>query len=439
MTFKEISIKPLIGKLLIHTACTVYFNKDKTVFHHLRYRLFVVFLRLLGFSLFPVVSISRYKELFHSVEINEIVPSRTGYTGNIITETDEEAILIPWPLPSLNQSVFHNVAIQGHSDIVVDIGNGTAINDMCYNLEDRVVFYDNLIYRLSSNVCILRRTFKNLATIKAGIMISGKFSNNYFHTILENLIRLLYIKEVPQEVPIIVDKAVLTIPSLKTILDLLCKNSGRDIISIGDTPFLVETLYTLDRPNHIVPHVILPQINLKQEDFVYDAEALIALRNRLLPFRTKHRFYSRIFISRNNSQRRHFNEDEVFAVLEKLGFVKVAPEQYSFYEQMALFNDAEFIVGGSGAAFTNFIFCQEGCHIICLQRSIHEKTHVFAPIAYINHCRIRYYGEDIIDFDGSDIHKDFYINAANLEIVVKQELKHLTSDSMAFGGVITGK
>ena len=52
--------------------------------------------------------------------------------------------------------------------------------------------------------------------------------------------------------------------------------------------------------------------------------------------------------------------------MQEKGFELVATELLSFKEQVRLFSEADIIVGPSGAAFANIIFCQPGTKVIPL-------------------------------------------------------------------------
>jgi hypothetical protein len=72
-------------------------------------------------------------------------------------------------------------------------------------------------------------------------------------------------------------------------------------------------------------------------------------------------FSKRIFISRSKAKSRKIkNEDEVFGLFEKQGFVRYNLEDLSVLEQVALFAQAEMIAGEHGAGLTNIIFAQPG-------------------------------------------------------------------------------
>ncbi|NET50966.1 MAG: glycosyltransferase family 61 protein [Merismopedia sp. SIO2A8] len=72
-----------------------------------------------------------------------------------------------------------------------------------------------------------------------------------------------------------------------------------------------------------------------------------------------------LYISRSQATyRRIFNEDELIAQLQPLGFTVLHLETLSVLEQVAFFSYAEIIVTPHGAGLTNSVFCQSGSHII---------------------------------------------------------------------------
>lgn len=93
------------------------------------------------------------------------------------------------------------------------------------------------------------------------------------------------------------------------------------------------------------------------------------LRNKILSLVKNELFISdfskKIFISRKDASRRKIiNEDEIYALFEERGFKRFNMSDYSFLEQVALFQQAEAIVAAHGSALANLIFCQPGAKIV---------------------------------------------------------------------------
>jgi capsular polysaccharide biosynthesis protein len=70
-----------------------------------------------------------------------------------------------------------------------------------------------------------------------------------------------------------------------------------------------------------------------------------------------------IFFVREND-RREFNQTEIENIAIRHGFRLVNMEKLSFREQVELMFGAKVIVGASGAAFSNILFCQKGARVL---------------------------------------------------------------------------
>ena len=82
---------------------------------------------------------------------------------------------------------------------------------------------------------------------------------------------------------------------------------------------------------------------------------------------------------------------------------------------MALFNNADYFVGGSGAAFTNLLFCHSGCKVICF-RSIRNYSPIFSTIANIVDVKMRYLAG--ISDSTVDLHADYIVSTDKLKKMI---------------------
>jgi hypothetical protein len=72
------------------------------------------------------------------------------------------------------------------------------------------------------------------------------------------------------------------------------------------------------------------------------------------------RFSPRVFLSREQLDRRRVsNRSELLDALSDYGFETYHPETLSFPEQVALFENAEILIGPSGSSFANIIFSSD--------------------------------------------------------------------------------
>ncbi len=82
-------------------------------------------------------------------------------------------------------------------------------------------------------------------------------------------------------------------------------------------------------------------------------------------------FPKKIYINRKDatSLRYIINNNEVENVLKENGFTSLTLSDFSFSDQVKIFNNAEKIIGLHGAGFANIIFCKPGCKIIEIKPS----------------------------------------------------------------------
>ncbi len=123
----------------------------------------------------------------------------------------------------------------------------------------------------------------------------------------------------------------------------------------------------------------------------------------------------KIFLRRNSDIRRLANEADLEKLLISRGYVTVEPEKLAFLEQVKLFANAKVIIGPTGAAFANAVFCKRGTHVVILV-SKHEDIsykywpNMLGPIG-IKFC---YVLGDIVKNRYRGVHGDFEINTSHL-------------------------
>jgi hypothetical protein len=101
-------------------------------------------------------------------------------------------------------------------------------------------------------------------------------------------------------------------------------------------------------------------------------------------------FCRRVFISRRDApSRRITNEDKIFELFKTKGFERYDTGKMSAQEQIALFAQAEVVVGEHGAGMANILFCKEGTRVIELFQSLIDTSFWFpAQIFNLNYTPI---------------------------------------------------
>lgn len=101
----------------------------------------------------------------------------------------------------------------------------------------------------------------------------------------------------------------------------------------------------------------------------------------------------RIYVSRlkhgkvSGSTRIMLNEDKLVERLAALNFEVIEPERLSVEEQIATFASADMVVGPSGSAMFNTIFCRPGTKIVDIESEPHW---IYAHAGLFASCQLRY-------------------------------------------------
>ena len=125
-----------------------------------------------------------------------------------------------------------------------------------------------------------------------------------------------------------------------------------------------------------------------------------------------------IYISRSNQKtRRIVNEHEVISVLAAYGFETVNPEDLAHSQQVALFSEASVVIGTTGAAFTNLLFCKPGCRVIEIRPS-----NLNYPL-YIGLCKQMGLQHRFFEGSAMNVDREFLVDVGALGPLVADVMK----------------
>lgn len=148
-------------------------------------------------------------------------------------------------------------------------------------------------------------------------------------------------------------------------------------------------------------------------------ELLQSVRNTFCTIKeTAHR---RLYISRAKAKRRRLiNEDEIWPILEKLGFEKIFMEDLSFRNQITAMQQAEIVVAPHGAAITNVIFCSPGTHVVEIADLSFPNPNFYALCAAMGHHYWILNARSVGDMH--PLEKDLKIDAKEVQSIVQKIL-----------------
>lgn len=230
--------------------------------------------------------------------------------------------------------------------------------------------------------------------IRKGIFLGGNGSFNYYHWMVEILTRLEFLTELPehfQKFPLLVSEDAVCIPSFRETLDLFAKGCELIVLS-KQLSYMVDELIYINSPNNL-PFNLTGNQKFKSAYVTIDKLSIDYLRKvalkDVLSMSALANYPTRIFLCRKGGLR-NYNQDEVFDYLSGIGFTKVFMEDISFLEQVRTIHIADYIVGPTGAAWTNLIFCRAGAKGLCWMADEFGDFSAYSSIADIVGVDLKY-------------------------------------------------
>lgn len=216
---------------------------------------------------------------------------------------------------------------------------------------------------------------RQAAWISRGVNVMHEYENNYFHFVAESIPRMLLTEEadVPLTVPFLCTRGLH--PNIEALFDrvnvarrpVMFLEAGTvyrvgELFQPSDASIVVDTYHGLEgaRRSGLDINRIRKGVDFCQQ--------------RFLPrFRTGKR---KIFASRGGSIRRLLNQSAIEERLEAAGFEIVRADNLSLEDQVLVFQDAEIVVGPTGAQMTNIVWCAPSTSVIVLA-SDHPSHQLF--------------------------------------------------------------
>lgn len=351
-----------------------------------------------------------------------------NFNYSIIEEAKVQRVYIPnykevfepeveiFNFPEIAIAELFDVKIIGGNDIVYDDSNN-CVYDL--PLRDDFYRYDlvfNSIFYIDNRVTCVSVEEAN-EDIDEGILLTGVVSHNYYHFNLESLSRLCLINTMEEynNVPLIIDEAVLGIPQLYEELRILNKGKRKIYFVKKMRSYNVKRLIFLSKLIFIPLNIKNP-FKAQYKDLVIKDIAVNILHDNLA---INNNIGRKILISRRDSWNpRMINSHEIEGIFAEYGYEFVFPGRMSFEEQRRVFSEAEFIAGATGAGFTNLLFSNRQATVICIVPKISEVP------CYSNICGIlgmQHYFIDcdyecsILEQDNNTIYENrFYVNPVNV-------------------------
>lgn len=240
--------------------------------------------------------------------------------------------------------------------------------------------------------------------LEEGFFLGGNGSWNWFHFLIEIMPKLTLYKG--ETNILLVNEIVLEIPSMKKILEILTGNKYKIKYLNSDKTYYVGNLYYINDFNRV-------QFNrfdglIKAEGTLYNYKITRNFSDLILEkLSIKKDVPEKIFLYRKNTHRIAENQDQILEYLKNFGFEPICLEELNLNEQASYFKNAKFIIGISGAAWANMLFCRNHPKAICFIPDNAKGFSAFSNLAKI--FDVNYHAQLYIN-DGAHTNSNFMIN-----------------------------
>jgi capsular polysaccharide biosynthesis protein len=349
-TFAAIKVK--FGNLILKTICS-----NSTLRSKITYKITAFF-----------SSTMRLNQINNLLWLDELEKSKLitfveklngfSYTPKFLGRHQNKQLII---IPNISAYRFENATISPINSAISLDGNLTILTRVPSLADGSADYSGGNIIAHGSKKILLRKS--HAENIQRGIAITGSSDTNYYHWILEVLSKLQYIRLLPKnysDYPILISEKAQQIPSIKKLLDLFTIEN--EIIWLKSSQqYCIDQLIYITPPNYIAPNLALGE-KYDATNCYISTNSIRYLKKIALSHQKQESNTSsgkRIFLARKHFIR-SYNQNDVIALLAHYDFDAVYLEDLSFLEQVDLMQQAEHIIGPTGAAWTNLIFANSG-------------------------------------------------------------------------------
>lgn len=216
-------------------------------------------------------------------------------------------------------------------------------------------------------------------SLEEGFFLAGNGSWNWFHYIIEILPKLILLQKKYTTV-LLVNEIVTKIPSMQKLLEILNDDLFEIKYLSKNKTYQVKNLYYVNDFNHVQFNRFDEKIQAKGTYYNFKLTEIFS--NKILnKVEILKNLPTHIFLYRKETHRISRNQDEISTFLVSNGFTLVCMEELTIEEQISYFYNAKFIVGITGAAWANVIFCRNSPKAICFVPEIAKDSVVYSSLA----------------------------------------------------------
>ena len=342
--------------------------------------------------------------IFKIKSISDLLPDKkilAGYKYRSRTQNDIEV-----SVPDLKQYFIEDAIINSRSSAII---KGNEIYYESINHNER--FNEGFVKYHSKKYAFV--DLSKMEFIDEGFFLAGNGSYNWYHWLLEILPKMMYFKEEQTRV-ILVDESVETIPSMKDTLRVFTECLNVKIIYLDHSKaYNVKRLFFINEINKLMYNAIDNDLEMRPL-YYYRQESVQALRLAFLKNTTNQKLTSvKIYLERKNTHRIAKNENSLLTILQNQGFRNIDLVGLNLRDQINVFKNASLVIGTTGAAWTNVLFCESNTKCIIFMPNNYKTYQFYAELAQMLQVEVKY----LFYENGLENHEksDFVINLNELE------------------------
>lgn len=321
--------------------------------------------------------------------------------------------------PAITLAVLLQATVRGRSELI-QVEGGMLHDDMVRIDTDRLPEEYQPGVSLEPSARTMRcfnPLYKPCACSKA-VSLMAATAFNYAHWLTEILPKVVLLRQnaLSPDVCVLVDAGLH--PNILRSLELVLP-PGREVLAVPrDQEVCVEELLHVSAPGHIP---FEPRLAFQRSHGTFSAPALddmVRAIKTAIGLTDQDPRDDVIFIKRNSGARNVVNARAVEEFAVRQGWKVVAPEELTFDEQVRVFHQAKMVVGATGAAMVNLLFCRPGTRV-----GIMMSTHPATPYFYWHNmavCRgvkVEYILCEPEHLGPNDVHSNFYAPISEMEKV----------------------
>ncbi len=320
-------------------------------------------------------------------------------------------------IPEVALYEFNNAVISGASR-AISLDDSVIIERVQTTIQHSYADYraGQLLHQGTKN-CIIKQSPPEIQT--KGILINGNDETNYYHWMLEILTQLEFIDQIPEEYndyPILISVSSKEIPSVSKFLEH-CSIKRKKVLLKSTELYQVSNLLVITSPNNFVRNLKNNKSYQISDCFMRESSIhyLTFIGQRILKNKEYEKSPDKIFLARKGYLR-IYNQADVLSLLHRYGFEAVYMEDLSLEKQINFIQNAKYIVGPTGAAWTNLIFASPGTKALCWMAEELGSFSCFSNIAHIKNVDLNYLTYTTGNTKTNDLyHQNYQIALSNIE------------------------